>query len=770
MNPVLLRRIALAVALAGVLAAWLWHRTGPGSGRNRTAGPAEATVEAFLSLETAETEFVQRHWTSELDAEKAEDRMTSFWDELNQAGDPWRSFAELPVGKIHLPDQVVRSGGEAQISRERFSGPLALDWSQSDRNSWLEGWARAGWKLVHSHWRLPWHEPDKNGAGPQSRIEAVLLLERPNPPERLQASLQLRVRWTAGAAGELEPDEVWVETLDLARRSGTPPFETWLEEELEVPRHTEFADPFLAVDLDGDGASELLLVGAGRWWRLSRAGSGSGPKSGPFPGLPAERLFAVAAGDADRDGRPELWLGDSTGLRLGNVRADGRLSGAPQPLWKSPSQLKHPQTLALGDVDGDGDADVWLAQYKLPYQGGQFPTPWFDANDGFSSFLLLNQGDGRFVDATQGAGLAGKSRRRTYAASFIDLDGDGDLDLVNVSDFAGVDVFLNDGRGHFQDATDTVGISRHGFGMGHAFNDANGDGLPDLLLLGMDSPVAERLNAFRLDRELPGRGPAGLAVRAAMVHGNRVLLGGPGGLRGVNDAGAEALRRTGWTWGCAWADFNNDGQPDLAVANGHETLASTRDYERQFWLHDCFVAGSTNAPVSDLFFRNAAGRRRADQASYGGWQANRFLLSGLGSGPLDVAWLLGVAETADCRNLVADDFDGDGRLDFAITTFELFPVRRQRLIVYRNRLPTEGRHWIGVQLSPADLGARVQVSTDSRVHTRWLVAGDSFRSQNPARLHFGLGTEIPRRVEVIRPGGTRSILDRPKVDAWQSVR
>lgn len=753
----------------GVLGFWLLRRSRGEANQGSPEARQKAVVEEFLRLEAAENEFVRREWGAELDAERAEDRVTQLWDALNRDGDPWTTLSQLPLERLRLPANHAAATGEAGIQVEQFAGPTDREWSASEWRSWLESLRVAGWTLNHSHWRLPAHEPAKDGAAAFSRVEVTAQLSRTEPLERVQFSARLRVRWRGADGGEVVPAEVWVESVDLVRRIGPPLFQPWLEAEIPVPRHTVFTDPLLGADLDGDGFSELLLVGAGRVWRNRSESGRRSFVAEPFPGLRPERLFAAALVGRNQAGRPDLWLGSSSGLSIVTLNREGKPAGPPQSAWTAPPPLKHPQVLAVGDVDGDGDSDVWLAQYKLPYQGGQFPTPWFDANDGFPCFLLLNDGQGHFTDATAASGLATKARRRTYSASFIDLDGDGDLDLVNVSDFAGADVFLNDGRGHFADVTATLGEARHAFGMAHAFNDVNADSRPDLLLLGMDSPVAERLNALGLDRPLPGRGLAGIPQRAAMIHGNRLLTSTGAGLRGVGDALAESLRRTGWTWGCAWADFNNDGQLDLTVANGHETRASVRDYERQFWRHDLFVAGPTNAPVPDLFFRNAAGRRQGEQASYGGWQANQFLLSGLGAAPRDVAWLLGVAEVADCRNLVADDFDGDGRLDFAFTTFEQFPANRQRLLVYRNELPTAGRNWIGIQLSAADLGARVEVQTAARKRVRWLVAGDSFRSQNPARLHFGLGTETPTRVEVFPSNGPKAVLPNPRVNAWQPV-
>ena len=151
-----------------------------------------------------------------------------------------------------------------------------------------------------------------------------------------------------------------------------------------------------------------------------------------------------------------------------------------------------PMVMTAGDIDNDGDLDVWLGQYTPPYETGQMPTPYYDANDGANDYLLRNDGGERFTDVTLASGLGEKRNRRTYAASFADIDDDSDVDLIVISDFSGVDVFENDGSGSFTDVTDSID-ERHAFGMSLTFADYDLDSNLDFYMVGMSSTTAKRL-------------------------------------------------------------------------------------------------------------------------------------------------------------------------------------------------------------------------------------------------------------------------------------
>ncbi|MEO8426069.1 MAG: CRTAC1 family protein, partial [Verrucomicrobiota bacterium] len=725
---------------------------------------------AFLALEKKELEAEHTVWAEEMDAQRHEDVFLALWDTLNHELEPLTVLGEFGFESLWIGGtnsvQELQHGIRRITFWDAAPETPAKHLNTAEWRTAMEAWRAEGWRLGRTSWRETRFLPATSQRAAKSVIGATAQLVNESLGKRAILRGNLEVEWKSAGDGAAAPVPriLAVRRLELLVRSGTPPFTESFTAELTPAAGSIFADPLLLHDLDGDGHSEILAVGANKLFRNVQGTF----RPEPLAALPAGRVFAALVADFTSDSHPDLLVAGSDGLVMFENNGPGRFPGAGRLVWPASAKLKHSQVITAGDIDGDGDLDLWLAQYKLPYQGGQFPTPYFDANDGFPAYLLRNDGTAGFTDITDESGLAAKRWRRTYSASFVDLDGDGDLDLVNVSDFAGVDVFLNDGHGRFTDATDGLGGTRHLFGMAHALGDLNGDGQVDLFAIGMDSPTAARLTALGVSR--PGF-PQDAAKRAAMTYGNRLFLGGTSGLQLAPFA--DQLAHAGWAWGVSLFDFDNDGDLDVAIANGHETRPHVKDYERQFWLHDIYVGSSTNDSIANLYFNSTAGRRLAEQASYGGWQDNVLFLN-LGGGVFtDVAFLLGAAVPEDSQNIVSDDVDGDGRLDLVLTTFGQWPERRQRLRVFHNSIAGAG-NWIGFRFdSPGRpwAGARVRVETERGAQTRWLVTGDSYRSQHAPAAHFGLGeAQSVNRAEVLWPDGSRITLPAPEINWWHDVR
>ncbi len=427
--------------------------------------------------------------------------------------------------------------------------------------------------------------------------------------------------------------------------------------------------------------------------------------------------------------------------------------------------------LTCGDIDGHGSLDIFLGQYKVPTLGQVLRPYYYDANDGWPAYLLRNDGHGNFSDVTEAAGLGPKRWRRTYSASLADLHGDGHADLVVVSDFAGLDLYQNDGHGHFTDVTRQWVAEPHAFGMAHALADFNGDGRLDLLMIGMPSPTVDRLQHLDLWRPYSAEDRL---RRPAMAFGNRLYLARPGGgfeQTALNDS----IARSGWSWGCGAFDFDNDGFPDVYIANGLQTMQSVRDYEPMFWLHDIFVDETIEAAAASGYFMEQFSRTRGQGWSYGGYEKNRLFLNRRGESFVEIGHLAGVALEEDCRNVVADDLDGDGRVDLVVTTLEAWPEAKQTLRIYKNTL-NDGGHWLGFRFreegqGKSPVGARVTIHYAGRSATGQIVTGDSHRSQHSNTIHFGLGAaDRVERAEIAWANGSRVTLRAPAVDEYHLIR
>lgn len=222
------------------------------------------------------------------------------------------------------------------------------------------------------------------------------------------------------------------------------------------------ADAVTHGDVDGDGALDLVIAGAGPVILLK--GDGRGGFKNISKGLPANSRTVqdIELADLDGDGDLDLVLGQEGGhaLWLGDGR--GGFTDASDRLC-DPGNVEA-RKVAPVDIDGDGDLDLYFS-----HVGWQGRSP--------RDRLLINQGGGRFTDET--AARLPDDSDTTLDARFADLDGDADLDLVRANADA-VTVWLNDGHGRFTDATAAVLPEVGGPNLAIEIQDFDGDGRPDI--------------------------------------------------------------------------------------------------------------------------------------------------------------------------------------------------------------------------------------------------------------------------------------------------
>ena len=721
------------------------------------ASPGESSLKPSGSLNRLKAEreqLDQNVWSEEVAAQAYEQYFVSLWDKLRVAEQPLDVLAHVLFDHLSFPMPTHTENLELGIRRFQFSDQL--------QNVTPDGWQEIGAKLKQQQFRLlesEWHHAtfQRTSEGAHSVVGFVLHLARPltgtleedAPQQRIIVRGNLDVKWREGQQ-DPQPADLTVRDLEILARTGRPVFRRVLTYRRRPDQHAS-AHPIIVYDLDGNGFPEILIS---RWNRVYwNQGAGRFKEASLFKHFVPLAESGVVA-DLTADGRADFAAVDKQGrlvIYVGNSKGEFN----EEPVVDSVIYAPEAAAITAGDVDGDRDLDLWVTQYKPGYRQGQMPTPYYDANDGEPSFLLLNDGRGHFTDATQSAGLAAKRRRRTYSTSLFDWDDDGDQDLLVVSDYAGVDLHENQGDGHFVDITEKVLPERHLFGMAHTLADFDRDGLTDIYAIGMSSTTARRLDQLGLGRE---DRPDIHRMRGAMGYGNRMYL------RRQNDFAspsfAAQVARTGWSWGTTSFDFDLDGDRDVYVANGFRSGQSCQDYCTTYWRHDIYTGSSDESKPLQSFFADSLRDLDQGQISWNGFEHNRLLLSIDGQKYTDIAFLLGVSFEYDARSVVGADLDSDGRPDLVVAQYDFVGQGFETTLhAYQNTLQTDA-HWIGVDLHHhaegcSPIGAKVVVHTPDGEQTGRVVTGDSFLAQHPARLHFGLGeTSQVDLVEIFWPDGT----------------
>ncbi|HKB14037.1 MAG TPA: CRTAC1 family protein [Vicinamibacterales bacterium] len=469
-------------------------------------------------------------------------------------------------------------------------------------------------------------------------------------------------------------------------------------------------------DYDNDGDLDVFLVQGGPLSGDAAARAGRGG-SGP----PTCRLFRNDLVVAP-DGRRTLRFTDVTAAAGVGLRGYGM--GA-----------------AVGDYDNDGHADLFVTSFG-------------------SATLLHNNGDGTFTDVTKQAGVSDSAW--STSAAFVDYDRDGFLDLfvAHYVDFttaanklcndpAGARdycsprayrpvparLFRNDGRGHFVDVTAKAGITRaYGAGLGVAVGDYNGDGWPDIYVA--NDGNANQLWINKHDGTFVDQGLiSGAALSATGVpEGSMGIASGDFDLDGdedlfvtnivgetsvlyVNDGhglfdDARVKSRLGpltaafTGFGTDWFDYDNDGWPDLFVANGAVNIVEAlRGQPSPYRMRN------------QLFHNTGAGRFEETSAV---------------AGPA-------FARAEISRGAAFGDIDNDGDVDVVVTNNN-GPVR-----LLLNQLGS-ANHWLQIRLEqqPSNrfgIGSWIRVERAGRPTVSRRVRTDgSYLSASDVRAHFGLGS------------------------------
>jgi enediyne biosynthesis protein E4 len=364
---------------------------------------------------------------------------------------------------------------------------------------------------------------------------------------------------------------------------------------------------------------------------------------------------------------------------------------------------------AFVDYDRDGSLDLIVANYvdfdvsTAPAPGERASCMWKGAPvmcgprglPAAKNILYHNRGDGTFEDVTIKAHVDRADGHYALGISTLDFDDDGWPDIYVACDSTASILYHNNRDGTFTDVAVTAGAAfnedgRAQAGMGATVADFDGDGRLDIFKTNFSDDTS------------------------TLYHNN-----GDGTFTDVTFAAGLGLHTQYLGWGTMFFDFDNDGWPDLIVANGHV-----------YPEVDKYHLGSSYQEPRILYHNNGNGTFTDVSATAG----------------------LGITMASSARGLAIGDLWNDGRQSVLISNGNAKPF----LLINDVRLPN---HWVAFRLvgtrSNRDaIGAKVTVKVGKRTLVDEVRSGSSYISSSDMRIHFGIGRAAKiDGVEVRWPSG-----------------
>lgn len=461
------------------------------------------------------------------------------------------------------------------------------------------------------------------------------------------------------------------------------------------------AHPFAAgavIDIDGDGTEELFLGGGpdqsdallryrdGAFSPIENAGGITKPA--------ATASFGASVIDTDGDGLDDILVSRTDGVWL-HRNLGGSFSAEKLPL-DIPDDTT-PMSVGIADLNRDGHFDLFVAGYiRFDLVEGQ--NIFNKEGYGGSSHLFMNRGDNTFDDVTEEAGLTYK--HNTFMGIFVDVDQDGDEDLVVAHDTGQVRTWQNQGDGTFT-RRENPNSEQYSYPMGIGVGDYNNDGRVDFAF----SNVGSTPPNFMIHGDL---------TEDQVSNWKWLLFKNLGGFK-FQDAASEAkIADYEFSWGMVLEDLNLDGREDLVVSENYIGL-----------------------PPHKIPFLRLPGRLLIQNP------AGEFAAVGKAAGVVNKRYSI--------SPLLAD-FNDDGYPDIVHVNLagrsQAFFSEGGDANFLKVKLPN--------QVSSIAASVEVELSDGSTL-TRQFISGEGLCSDSSHVLIFGLGDQHVTRVEVtLMGGGTRS--------------
>jgi hypothetical protein len=421
--------------------------------------------------------------------------------------------------------------------------------------------------------------------------------------------------------------------------------------------------------------------------------------------------MGVGVGDYDNDGYEDLYVTAFGGNKLYHNNRDGTFTDVTDQAGVRGSGWS--TSTAWVDLDNDGLLDLVV----LRYLDWNFDDIWCgEHRDGYRSYctpdvfhpiapsVFHNDGNGHFTEISHKIGM--DQPGKGLGIGIADYDRDGRIDICVANDSVPEFLYHNEGDGRFKEVGLPAGVAVDGeghtfAGMGVDFADYNNDGFPDLLI----TDLADQMYALYRNN--------GDGTFAYETH----------------SSGLGRITMTHSGWGFRFLDYDNDGDKDLLIVQGHDLDNIQLTFPNLRYREPMLLARNTGHGFIDVS-------------------------KGAGS-IFDQAWV--------GRGLAIGDIDNDGRLDAVVTTND------GPAYVLRNEIVTQN-HWLTLELvghkSNRDaVGAVVKVVMPEGVQSATVTTAASYLSSSDKRVHFGLGSHsIARRIEIRWPSGVHQILQNVKSD------
>lgn len=434
--------------------------------------------------------------------------------------------------------------------------------------------------------------------------------------------------------------------------------------------------------------------------------------------------MGLAVADYDNDGLPDIYVTGFNGNVLYHNLGNCKFEDVTEKAGIAGGGFS--SGAAWADYDRDGYLDLFVSRYAhtdlyhLPtadnpsknffHKGLPVENPW--TMDGESDFLFHNRGDGTFEEVSKKAGVDDATGRFGLGVVWGDYDNQGWPDLLVANDTGPNFLYHNKHDGTFEDRAmlSGVALSSEGFevgNMGVDMGDFDRDGKLDFTITNYaDQPKGLYLN----------QGDTGfldVTFSAKIAQASLPYV----------------------SWGTGFADFDNDGLPDLIIASGHvypdvDTVPRNVKYREPL-----------------LLYRNNGNRTFDEMAGP----------AGLNDGAMQSR-----------RGVAFGDINNDGNIDMVI-----FNVGAPPSLFLNDTKNSNHRalfKLVGTKGNREAIGARATVTSATRSQMEEIKAGSSYLSTSDPRLHFGLaGDSIMDKVEIRWPNGEVETLRNVPADAIYTV-